>query len=211
MHSFACHCILNFASQPGKEREREEGRNEREKKGERGTYVSPCVGGAMVGAERTSTSRETGAFRIITPGKWHFKWLMGIKKKKMFRLTRSGNLLPSLFTRVCYAPSRKWFLRREGELAARLNPRNRFERGGRIISLPLAASLFGGGGWRAVLHSSFSQQREIPYHSISYSAFVPRRRGRLIRAYYSAYTIRGKIFAWSNRLVKSCAISQIDY
>ena len=84
MHSFACHCILNFASQPGKEREREEGRNEREKKGERGTYVSPCVGGAMVGAERTSTSRETGAFRIITPGKWHFKWLMGIKKKKCF-------------------------------------------------------------------------------------------------------------------------------
>lgn len=37
----------------------------------------------MVGAERTSTSRETGAFRIITPGKWHFKWLMGIKKKNV--------------------------------------------------------------------------------------------------------------------------------
>lgn len=91
------------------------------------------------GAEWTSTSGETGAFRIITPGKWHFKWLMGIKKKNVSFDPVGESAAISIH--ACYAPPRRVppaRRRTRSEIKSAKSVR------ARRLPLPFAASLFGG-------------------------------------------------------------------
>lgn len=116
----------------------------------------------------------------------------------MFRLTRGRGYLCHLYSRVRYEMMVILLLERIESAKS--------VRGSRPIVAPSSSWCSPFSGEESVLALLLIvQQREYS----TGSPILPFRRGRLIRAYYSAY-VRGKIFAWSNRLVKSCAISQID-
>lgn len=96
---------------------------------------------------------------------------------------------------------------------ARLNPRNRFRPPARAPTL--SSSLFLSPALSPALWRPFSAEERARFHSSparTIDAGVLFQRSVLAAGLFEHIIprVRAKIFAWSNRLVKSCAISQID-
>lgn len=137
-----CSCIRSRAIVFSISRPRQAGREGRTRGKRREKHgVSPYMGGDG-GAEWTSTSGETGAFRIITPGKWHFKWLMGIKKKNVSFDPVGESAAISIH--ACYAPPRRAEMVPPARRRTRSEIKSAKSVRARRPPLPFAASLFGG-------------------------------------------------------------------
>lgn len=127
---------------------------------------------------------------------------MGIKKKNVSFDPVGESAAISIH--ACYAPPRRAEMVPPARRRTRSEIKSAKSVRARRPPLPFAASLFGGEERSRSIVPTSENSADILFCLFRAAAvglfehIIPR-------------TVRGKIFAWSNRLVKSCAISQIDY